>query len=433
MSNSKTINSIPELESSREFELARTKRLYVSLCLIGMSANLIVLAISFATFRDPVLNWCTITLIVTSIVSVLVSSRHLLLALHIFLFSYWCVFTYACFTDLNRLSLILVYPIIVGLAFLLFERDRNRGIYVILCAVGLVINVCLQHVTQDNDNPYFLAASLVISLAMFLAFSYLSFVQIRLIEDSRQKILQKEQALLQKNEELTKHIESNIQLEQFAHIAAHDLRSPVRTMAGFVALLKRDFGRGKHENADEYLSTVQDLTQTMSNLIEDLLAYSKANANKLTISEFDLAILIEEVVKNLLPITEDTEGWITTKNISGVVSGDRVKLRQVLQNLISNALKFTASGEHPQIVITRSEDEQFHYVVVADRGIGIEDAYKEKVFNSYTRLNPSEYEGTGMGLSISQKIVERHGGAVVISNNSPTGSIFTFSVAKDLG
>lgn len=252
------------------------------------------------------------------------------------------------------------------------------------------------------------------------------------LELKNKEIVEAQHELNLKNQELQKYIESNIQLEQFAHIAAHDLKSPLRVLSSFTGLLKRKTDQKLNHKEKEYFKYIEDSAKQMSLLVQDLLDYSKANSQVLSINKIDLESFLSEII-SMLQLTNsiDSEA-ITIEDCKKIIYADPIKLKQVFQNLLSNSLKFTAEDQQPKIKIASTESSDYINFSIQDNGIGIPNDYKEMVFNSFTQLNPNKFDGSGIGLSICKKIIDRHEGDIVIKDNEPHGTIINFSISKHL-
>jgi len=252
------------------------------------------------------------------------------------------------------------------------------------------------------------------------------------LEQKNRDIEFAQKELSKKNVELQKYIESNIQLEQFAHIAAHDLKSPLRVLSSFTGLLKRKTDQKLDTKEKEYFKFIEDSAKQMSLLVQDLLDYSKANSQVLSISKIDLESFLTEIL-SMLQLTNSLDpNTITMEDCKKTIYADPIKLKQVFQNILSNALKFTQDNKDAKISIVSEDLDDHINFSIADNGIGIPDDYKEIVFNSFTQLNPSKFDGSGIGLSICKKIIERHDGNISITDNHPQGTKINFSISKNL-
>jgi PAS domain S-box-containing protein len=247
----------------------------------------------------------------------------------------------------------------------------------------------------------------------------------------------REQEIRVLNEELgrrTAELEaSNKELEAFAYSISHDLRAPLRHMAGFTELLQKNTASLLNEKSQRYLKMILESAQRMGRLIDDLLAFSRLGRSETHKTVLSLKQLVEEA---LAEVRQDVDG----RNIVWTVGelplcyGDRSMLRLVLVNLISNALKFTRTCSQAEIEIGCMNHGQDQLVIfVRDNGVGFDMKYVDKMFGVFQRLHSSEaFEGTGIGLATVQRIVHRHGGRVWAEGAVDKGATFYFSLSKSL-
>jgi PAS domain S-box-containing protein len=227
---------------------------------------------------------------------------------------------------------------------------------------------------------------------------------------------------------LTQDLErSNAELDQFASVAAHDLQEPLRTLSGFAQLLRRQHGDQLDAEAQEFIGNILDSATRMQHLINDLLTYSRIGRRELRSETVDTKELVDEVTWSLAAAADEAGAEVVVHSLP-CVQADRRQLEQLFQNLISNAIKFR-SHDHPRIDVAavRSGDEwKFS---VADDGIGIDPSYAERVFQVFERLHArDQHQGTGIGLAISHRIVERHGGRIWVEPGPDGGSVFSFTL-----
>ena len=221
---------------------------------------------------------------------------------------------------------------------------------------------------------------------------------------------------------------SNKELQQFAYVASHDLQEPLRTVASYVELLAMKY-RGKlDEKADQYIAFAVEGASRMSTLINDLLAYSRVGTQEKTFSSVELSSVLRNVLASLASAISRTGAQLTHDDLP-VVTGDETQLSQLFQNMITNAIKFRKKDVPPVIRITARSDKNEWVFGVQDNGIGIDPAYHDRVFAIFQRLHTrEEYPGTGVGLAICRKIVERHGGRIWVESAPAQGSSFYFTL-----
>lgn len=226
--------------------------------------------------------------------------------------------------------------------------------------------------------------------------------------------------------------DSNAQLGNFVKIASHDLKSPLRSIGSFSALLNKMLSEKLNEKESEYFNIIQSSATSMSELIDDLLLFTKINSEDLNIQAVELSQLMEEVMTNLNYEIEKNEVNLESNFKDVKLKCDQIKFKQILQNLISNSIKFSSfEGNKPHIVLDMMETENHWCFSVKDNGIGINEEFREVAFQEFKKLNGNEFQGTGMGLSIVQKIVIKHSGKIWIEPTDK-GTLIMFTIAKDI-
>ncbi len=221
---------------------------------------------------------------------------------------------------------------------------------------------------------------------------------------------------------------SNEELEQFAYVASHDLKEPLRTVGSFTQLLYKRHQAHFDETSQEYYGFVVDGVKRMSNLLDDLLALSRLKKT-MEMDIVDLNTVLESVCFNLRGQIEKSEGEILVSDLP-TIHASRSQLVQLFQNLVSNSLKF--KGELPaHVIIGHSERPDTHLFWVKDNGIGVPEEYLDKVFVIFQRLHKrSTYEGTGIGLAICKKVVQNHAGSIWIESREGEGATVYFTISK---
>jgi PAS domain S-box-containing protein len=236
-----------------------------------------------------------------------------------------------------------------------------------------------------------------------------------------------EVALREAHEELKR---SNSELEQFAYVASHDLQEPLRMVSSYTQLLERRYGEKFDADAKEFMAYIVDGATRMKQLIEDLLAYSRVGTKGKDFKPADLDKSVRRAIGNLKAAIEES-GASVTYDPMPVVPADEVQLAQLFQNLMGNALKFRAPSVQPRIHVGVKDLGESFELSVRDNGIGIEPQYFERIFMVFQRLhNKGEYSGTGIGLAIVKKVVERHGGHIRVESKLGEGSAFIFTLPK---
>jgi PAS domain S-box-containing protein len=230
--------------------------------------------------------------------------------------------------------------------------------------------------------------------------------------------------LLQKVDELNR---SNEELGQFAYIASHDLQEPLRMVASYTQLLSKRYKGQLDADADEFIAFAVDGASRMQRLIEDLLAFSRVGTKGQELLATESEEALQQAMVNLRSAIEES-GAVVTHDPMPTVLADQNQLVQLFQNLVGNAIKYQNPGV-PRIHISARQDRTMWKVAVKDNGLGIDPQYYDRIFGMFQRLHKrDEFAGTGIGLAICKKIVERHGGTISVESKLGRGSTFTFAL-----
>ncbi len=220
---------------------------------------------------------------------------------------------------------------------------------------------------------------------------------------------------------------SNKDLQQFAYVASHDLQEPVRAVIGCLQLLEGSLGAALNERSTQFLSEASNGATRMQALINDLLSYAQVHTKAADLVATDLSTVLSEVIQNLQASINSVNAKVFCEQLP-VIEVDRSQMRRVFQNLIENAIKYRSAAT-PEISVSATKRSGEWVFCIADNGIGLDMQFAERIFDIFQRLHPrSKYQGTGIGLSICKRIVERHGGRVWVDSEPGSGSKFFFSL-----
>ncbi len=292
-------------------------------------------------------------------------------------------------------------------------------------------------INNINALPFIVGLISVFSISMGLV-TFFSVYQY----NKTQQVANKEISLFQTKlkDQIKLLDDSNKELEQFAYVASHDLQEPLRKITAFSDLLIEQFGTSLDEDGQLYLDRITVAANRMRRLITDLLEYSRAGREESEeAGPQDLGKIAESVLDDLEIAIKARESKITIEQLP-VVMGRETEFRQIFQNLISNALKFAKPDITPEITISSKDaskdiigqfpqidqEQRYYMIQVADNGIGFKEEYAEKIFSIFQRLHGKNvFEGTGIGLSITKKIIDKNGGVIFASSKPDQGATFT--------
>lgn len=260
-------------------------------------------------------------------------------------------------------------------------------------------------------------------VAAFLVIPILLVIASRLARDTRDSA-----ALQAANRELSR---SNADLEQFAYVASHDLKEPLRNIASYVQLLQRRYQGKLDEDADAFIGYTVEGVRRMQVIINELLAYSRIGTGPLVTAPVQTGALVSAVLGNLKAAIAEAGAVVDVAGPLPVVMGDSGQLTSVFQNLLANALKYRRDDVRPEVKVTVSDMGGIWRFSIADNGIGIDPAYQQQIFELFKRLHSRDrYTGSGIGLAVCQRVVERHGGAIWVDSIPGQGACFHFTLPK---
>jgi light-regulated signal transduction histidine kinase (bacteriophytochrome) len=220
---------------------------------------------------------------------------------------------------------------------------------------------------------------------------------------------------------------SNSDLQEFAYVASHDLSEPLRMVSSYVQLLARRYGGELDSDADEFIEFAVDGVNRMQRLIDDLLAYSRAGTQEYRIAPVDTEELVRDTLAGMQTTVNESGATIVVADLP-TVRADEGQLRQLFQNLIGNGIKFKAE-DPPRVEVAAEREDSAWRFSVEDNGIGIDPRHADRIFTVFKRLHTRDkYPGSGVGLSICKRLVERHGGRIWVEQSELGGSRFCFTI-----
>lgn len=306
------------------------------------------------------------------------------------------------------------------------------GVLVAIFTIEFSIHILI-HILILNYIPSSLQSflhgfidSLILVLIVFPVIYFLSYKPLLLQIRERERV---EEKLKQTMAEFAR---SNSELELFAYVASHDLQEPLRMVTSFTQLLEKRYKNKLDKDADEFIEFILDGATRMQSMINDLLQYSRVGTRGKPFKLTDFESVFGQSLVNL-KIAIDENNAIITHDPLPTLMADSTQMIEVFQNLISNAIKFR-SKESPQVHVSALKKRNEWVFSVRDNGIGIAPEFFDKLFIIFQRLHSrSEYPGTGIGLAVCKKIVERHGGKIWVESEPDKGSTFYFSIPDSKG
>ncbi len=320
----------------------------------------------------------------------------------------------------NLVLLDVVMPGLSGLEVLdkIKSNDNLRNVPVVMVSASdelESVGTCIEHGAEDYFTKPF-------QPALLRARIFATLERSRLQDQERQRSREMEQI----SRELKR---SNEELNRFAYAASHDLQSPLRTVVSYLQLLARKLDKDLDEQAREMLDLAVGASRHMSELIQNLLSYSQVGTQAQKLEPISCDAVMEETLRHLEGPICDNDAIVRSGPLPTII-GDRVLLVQLFQNLIGNAIKYR-SEERPAISISADQEDDCWHFVVRDNGMGIDPKYFDRVFDIFYRLHGADRPGTGIGLAICQRVVNRLGGRIWVESQVGTGSAFHFSLPSE--
>lgn len=222
--------------------------------------------------------------------------------------------------------------------------------------------------------------------------------------------------------------EANNDLEQFAYIVSHDLKAPLRTIGSYTSLIKKRYSESFDQTGIQFMDFVTEGVSHMQTLLEDVLSYSQLKNSEVNAKPIDMQEVVNRAIQVLDSSIKEKDAELEI-DVAGTVMGNGTQIFQVIQNLMDNALKFIPYDRKPKLVISSSKENDFIEIAIKDNGIGIKKEFQERIFTPFKRLHTKEkYKGTGVGLAICKRVVEKHGGQMWVESDGYNGTTFFFTL-----
>lgn len=344
------------------------------------------------------------------------------------------------------IALYQIFPIAIIYTFIFFKKERTRLYYLLYLLIFQLLFLKYNNFKSVKvSNEMFIEFLVLVSFNIFTylmcKFFVFDLINVKDGLNKTQITLQKTEGelseqlieLKEKDKLMTVYIESNEQLSNFAQLASHELKSPMRNISIYSDLIQKS-AKDKLDNTEiEYMQFISGSIKKLNNLIDELTQLSKLNQDNLKIEKLNIQSIIDEVIinYNLKILATKAEIYFDKKVIN--IFANLPLLRHLFSNLIGNGLKFVEKNKTPVITIISSEQKEFYQFSIQDNGIGIPKEEQANIFNIFTRLhNYESFEGTGIGLSLCEKITSLHNGKIWVESDAKNGSTFHFTIAKNM-
>lgn len=398
--------------------------------IIGIIASIAVMVAALYSSQFVLLSFSTGFLLICLSSFVLAKLKYRIFATHILLDGFIIGFTLSPFFGLYYLSTILIYPLVISLAIFFINDPLKRFAYAFISVVACIIVISQLKLNFYNISEYHILEEGLIVIGLLAALFIVGFNYFVVLFRYQGKLEESEQLMHNKNIELENYIDSNLQLENFAHLASHELKTPLRNILNFSKLLAKKLDGTMSSQEKEMLGIIEQQASEMDELIRDLFELSSVSNEPMRTNKLKLELMLQDLIK--FDFFENRSN-IKVAGVPKEILGNKSYIKEVFKNLISNALKFVSTDKEVEIIIDYEERQKEYQFSVTDNGIGINENKRDKVFLIFKRLHTrKDYEGTGIGLAICKKIVERHLGRIWIEDNPQGGTIFKFTIAKNL-
>ena len=366
----------------------------------------------------------TTTVLVLVHLSIMYFSENTQNAAHFFSFA--TLFVFSCLAAANGgvESSFLFWLIAIPPISLLFFKKTGYTFWITITLISILMILGLDVANLLPASNVSETAQKVIDAVNIILICLVFIYHIEGFKKSNSKITKKLESVNQRLKA------SNTELERFASIASHDLKTPLRNINGFLGMFRKKYGQNLEDQANEFLDIIESNSKTMSQLIEDILEYSRANGTTLRKEEVNLNKVLSQISIQIKAEGNHPNAIMKVDQLP-VIQTDQTRILQVFQNLIENGFKYNRSDE-PKVEIRYHARNNSHHFEVIDNGIGIESKHAQQIFEMFKRLhNQSEFKGSGIGLATTKRSIEAMGGTIKLISVVGRGSTFRIQIPMD--
>lgn len=411
----------------------KAAKLFGKLIWLGVFTSIVTVILNILANNKAELYASLVFLTVFVAIQILLRYNKKKLAYHLLIWFSCLIMLYMIVVQGSKYyAILLLYPVITISTFLYFKDKRFLYGYLIFVIINQLIVLYYRSDSHINGFTSEMFVEYVnVIVYNIIIFAMANFYLKRILEtmeeldvaiDASQK---QEEKLHKQNKVLEKYIDSNKKLENYTHLASHELKAPLRSVKSFADLLQRRVQPKLNQEENELFQFITTNTQKMSLLLEDLQKLGQVNNTKLKLEHFTFEELINEILIDRINEIKDRNAQVNFDETNLKIIGQRSMLKQLFSNLISNGIKFVSKENTPIINIDHSIEGNFHLFKISDNGIGIVEDQRDKVFQIFTRLHSeSEFKGSGIGLALCKKIVDLHKGIIAVNKSDLGGSCF---------
>jgi len=328
---------------------------------------------------------------------------------------------------------ILIFPLLLLLSFYYFDRRKEHVFYLIVCLFSefFFIMGLERNLVGGLDNSMWINAGFLL-LYTGVTF-FMSGIYLGKLREANNILVESQQFIKKQNKELQKYIDKSMQLESFNYLASHELQTPLNNISNFSDLLSKQLEDKLSHSDQKLFEFILEGTENMQVLIQSLVKFNELSSEELSYSKFTPKELIDDLLYQFNDLVVGEKAIIKVNDLPSDIFADKPLFKQVIFNLIANAIKFRSNERPLMIKISGYEQNGFWQFSISDNGMGISQEYFDKIFLMFKKLhNKDEYEGLGFGLAFCKKIIDKHNGRIWVDSIADNGSTFHFQLPRNV-